>query len=159
MPEQPWTVIVQNLPLYETNPAIVRVHDEGVFDNLTDIGTQLNTIISILRTPDVDDVVGDFDYEELLSNADALRERLAKLAPFGAAALMAAMLAIWSGSGVLQTPRFDVPFNFSVNEQIVNIDLSWLEGVKPVIDFFMLSMLIFCLVNASMRIIEMEAAK
>ncbi len=132
---------------------------QAVDDDISGIRDDLSRIIAILSTPDVHDVVGDFDYDALLGNADALRERLATLAPFGAAALMAAMLAIWSGSGVLQTPKFDVPFNFAVNDNIVNIDLSWLEGVKPVIDFFMISMLIFCLVNASMRIIELEAAK
>lgn len=157
MPVQPWHVIVDNFPVYNTEPPILRVHDEGVYDQLTDIQNSLLDIIRILRTPDVNDVVGDFDFDALKDNAEGIVDRLSTLAPFGAFALIASMLAIWTGYYQITDPSFTVPFNFVDSGEIV-INLDWMTDLQPVIDFFMISLLIWCLANASIRIIELEAS-
>ena len=125
--------------------------------NTSGITSRLDVIIALLSTPDVNDIIGDFDYDGLLRNAEDLRSKLSTLAPFGAFALISAMLAIWSQSSVLTTPRIEVPFNFFGSGNSVSLDMSWLTDIQPVIDFCMISLLILCLVNASVRIIEMEA--
>lgn len=139
------------------NDGNFKVHDLGVFDNLTDIQSSLLEIITILKTPDVNDLVGDFDFDQLKQNSEDIVDRLSELAPFGAFALIASMLAIWTGVYQINDPSFTVPFNFADSGNVV-INLSWLSDLQPVIDFFMISLLIWCLANASMRMIEREAA-
>lgn len=130
----------------------------GVENAINTLNNTAASILAALSTPNVEDVVGDFDYDALLSKAETLTDRLSRLAPFAAFAMISSLLAIWSQQDVVQfAPSFDVPFNF-VGNNTIHIDLSWLSDIQPVIDFCMLSLLFLCLCAMSLRVIEMEAA-
>lgn len=144
---------------------ILKVHDEGIFDSLTDIGNDIASILAELQAwpkydaPDAPDIIGDFDFPELQNKSDELLENIATLAPFGGLLLLSEMVGILSQTGNLSEPEFVVPFNFMPGHSYnVEIDLSWLEDAQVYINFFCILSLILCLLNVTVRIIELEAA-
>lgn len=174
-PEQPWHVIVDNLPsptwhVIVDNLGNIESKIDAVNDMLLTIKTHMDSnlnqiIITLIQIRDAltvpsnsPEIVGDFDFDGLKTKADLIRENASKLAPFSAFAISGVLLGIWSQSGTLDDPSFNWDFNFFSVHQQVNIDLAYMEGIKPVINFLMLSLLVMCFVRISMHIIEMESA-
>lgn len=136
----------------------VRNGFSAVDDDLNAIKGSLAAIIAILVTPDVPDLIGDFDFASLATNSAELVNGLDRLAPFGAGALISALIAVWSNVDQVQVHSFEFPFGF-FGDETLSVDVGWLEGAKPIIDFCMITLLIWCLANASIRVIEMESTR
>lgn len=135
---------------------------EGLLRSIESLARQiqgsLNAILAKMNVPS-DDLFGDFDFGSWYGHVEDLTERVSTLAPFAAFSMIAVLLGIWSGSGALeQAPRMDLPFNFvpGFDGHLV-IDMVNFESALPVVHFFCMSMLVLCLVNMSIRVIELEA--
>lgn len=148
----------------------LKVHDEGVFNSLTEatnelvsIGNKLSEMLVLLRnwmtTSAADDLIGEVDFDEIGDNAADLLDTISSLAPFGALLLISEMTAILSQTGNIEKPELVFPFEFMPGEEYtLIIDLSWLDDLKPVINTCCIIILLYGLAGATMRIVEMEAA-
>ena len=139
-------------------PEQSKFDDTHILLGISSLGESVDAIYKwLLVSATADQVIGDFDFGELADNANAVMENASTLAPFVGFELIAVMLSIWASVGVHQ-PNLDMQFNFVPGtDGIVNIDLSWLADAQPLFNMLCISMLILCLVNSSIRIIEQEA--
>lgn len=138
-----------------SNPAF---DDSRVLLGISSLGESVDAIYHwLILSNTVDEVIGDFDFGEVAENANLLMENASQLAPFVGFELMAVMLQIWAATGV-HNPNLDMQFNFMPgSNELVTIDLSWLADAQPLFNMLCISMLLLCLVNSSVRIIEQEA--
>ena len=141
----------------------LKVHDEGVYEGLGDIGGILrqiqSTLSSFFVTDTATDVIGDLDFPDLGDKAVDLVDTISTLAPFGAMLLISEVISILSQVGKIQSPSMVFDFNFMPGEQLdLVIDVSWLDDAKPVINVFCIVTLIVALAGATARLVELEAA-
>lgn len=128
---------------------------EGLID---DIQQSLETLNQKSNVPD-NDVIGNIDWEEYENESDFLIETIAELAPFGAVAVISEMVGVVSSITEISKPEliFDFDFFAGHNEK-VHIDLSWMDGIKPMINFMLISLLIVGLTMVMFNQTRLEAA-
>ena len=143
----------------------LKVHDEGVYDAIGDVYNEIVDIKQLLEerlsTSGADEVIGDFDFDDISDRVPNLLEVLENVAPFGSLLLVSECVAILSQVDAVQSPSLEFEWKFGgsfVRNQNVNIDLSWMDDIKPVINFGFITLLIVGLCMASWRIVELEAA-
>lgn len=145
----------------------LKVHDEGVFDAVGDLGTYLGGLLNQIQatlsgffvTDTATDVIGDLDFPDLGDKAVDLVDTISTLAPFGAMFLISELVAILSQVGKIQTPSMVFDFNFMPeHEYNLTVDLSWLADAKPIINVACILTLIVALAGTTARLIELEAA-
>lgn len=141
----------------------LKVHDDGVYDSLGDIGGILRqiqaTLGSFFVTDTASDVIGDFEFPELEDRALDLVDTISTLAPFGAMLMVSEVVSILSQVGKIQKPelRFDFGFMPGHSYPLV-LDLSWMDQMKPVINIVCITTLILGLMGVTARLVELEAA-
>lgn len=139
-------------------PSLPAFDDSRILLGISSLGESVDAIYHwLILSNTVDEVIGDFDFGEVAENASLLMDNASQLAPFVGFELMAVMLQIWSATGVHE-PNLDMQFNFMPgSNEMVTIDLSWLTDAQPLFNMMCISMLLLCLINSSVRIIEQEA--
>lgn len=145
------------------NDGLLKVHDEGVFDELSDIYLLLMEISSKIVSNDTasaPEIIGDFDFDDIADRVPNLLEVIENVAPFGAMLVLTELYTVLSIIDPIDDPEFVVPFQFGgLDDNLeVTIDLSWMDDIKPVINFFCILMLLLAMTRVTMRIVELEAA-
>ena len=177
-----WNLLVQDNPLRNAVLEIVsamnhfhfynstgqlKVHDEGVFDAISDMSSYLGGLLTQIQstlsgffvTDTAGDIIGDLDFPDLGDKAADLVDTISTLAPFGAMALLSELVAILSQTGHISKPEMSFDFNFMPDHEYdITIDLSWLDDVRPVINVFCIITLIVGLYGCTARLVELEAA-
>lgn len=160
-------VSIMNKFTFYAGTGQLKVHDEGVFDSIGDMGSYLGGLLQQIQTTlsgffvtdTATDVIGDLDFPDLGDKAIDLVDTISTLAPFGAMFLISELVAILSQVGKIQTPSMVFDFNFMPeHEYNLTVDLSWLNDVKPLINFACILTLIVGLAGTTARLIELEAA-
>lgn len=147
------------------NGDTLKVHDGAVYTELENIYNVLVAIAQKMKNwgdiSDAPDLIGDFDFDELEEKVPDLLETISDLAPFGSILLLSEMYSILANYTQIESPELVFPFDFGgfddKNHELV-IDLSWLDDIKPLINFFCIAMLVIAIANATIRIVEIEAA-
>ena len=115
----------------------------------------------IFTSEGADQIIGEFDFDDIGDKVPDLQEAISDLAPFGVLALLSETIAVLSSVAQIQDPSLTFPFEFggfSDQNWEVEIDLSFLDPMKPMINFACISFLMFGLITASLRVVELEAA-
>lgn len=140
----------------------LKVHDLGVFNELSDIYALMLEISGKIVSNDIldsPDIIGEFDFDDIGDRVPDLTEAISDLAPFGVLALLSETIAILSSVAQIEEPALVFPFEFGgFQDQELEIDLSFLDPIKPMINFACISLLMFGLISASLRVVEIEAA-
>lgn len=131
--------------------------------DLSGITSQLSTmnanVAAILAKMGVSDnystLIGDFDEEAFDDRVDSMLDLASSVAPFGAIYLISSEFNLLNTVSVIQSPTMDWNFNF-FGQNTVHIDVSWLDGLKPVINFTTIFLLIYCLAMVSAKYIRTE---
>lgn len=136
----------------------LKVHDLGVYDALSDIGTQLDLIISKIGLgSNTGTQIQTFDWGPFQTKSELLGQELEELAPFGAIFLVSNLVETVSEIAVISEPKLEIPFNFFPgNDETIEIDLSWIDDGRAVINVFVILSLMLSLAAVSIRFIEIE---
>lgn len=156
---------------------VLQVHDEGVYDNLTDVILTLEAIcepildirqiiidlglaiIDELTSMGAETYIGEIPWDEVQEDGESIADRVMTLAPFAAFTLISAEIGTWANVLELNEPVLTLPFEFFGGSNDVVIDMGGFADAKPLVHFLMISMLLWCIGNMSVRIIEREAAR
>ena len=159
------SLLLGNFQFYSTGE--LKVHDAGVYSAISDMSNYLGGLLTQIQatlsgffvTDTAGDIIGDLDFPELGDKAADLVDTISTLAPFGAVALLSELVAILSQTGKIAKPEMTFDFDFMPDQQYeVQIDLSWLDDVRPVINVFCIITLVIGLYGCTARLIELEAA-
>lgn len=131
----------------------LKIHDLGVYQILSDIYERI-----AFPTPEqVPEIIGDFDRETYEQKADALIPQLAGVAPFCAFAMLAKVIDYWGVNDPSFEPEVTVPFLFMPGqEETIEIDLTWLADLRPLVNFITLTLLLLTLANRTLDILQLE---
>lgn len=136
---------------------VYRVNNE-MWYSLTIINSLLQDIKNLISLPsNADSVIGDFDFQEYKSKSADLEDALEVIMPFAGLFWMQNIMDMLASGGDLDDPVFVFDFDFFPgSDASVSVDLRFLELVKPIINFFLLAILVMSLGRATMRFIEVE---
>ena len=133
-----------------------------ILDNTYQRIVNIETLLGKLTMPsNADQIIGNFDFDDIEAKVPDLLETISELAPFGALALLSEIFAIVSEVNVVDSPELVFPFQFGgyTDDGLeLVVDLSWMDDLKPAINFFTILMLVLGLTYATIRVVQMEAA-
>ena len=133
-----------------------------ILDNMYQRIVNIETLLGKLTMPsNADQIIGNFDFDDIEAKVPDLLDTISELAPFGALALLSEIFAIVSEVNVVDNPELVFPFQFGgyTDDGLeVVVDLSWMDDLKPAINFFTILMLVLGLTYATIRVVQMEAA-
>lgn len=140
---------------------------EEIEETLLGIARQIQTVIAAIQgiatqgTPPstnvTNQIIGNFDFDGFEDNVDDLKDTISNLVPFGAINLLSALVNILGNVAPPLDPSMQFDFYF-FGQNTIEIDLSWLDDLKPTINFVMMLALMLSLATVSAKYVRNEAS-
>lgn len=150
-----------------TDLTTVEASLEEIEDTLIGLGRQLQSILTAIQgissqgTPPsnsvTNQIIGNFDFDGFEDDVDDLKDTIANLVPFGAINLLSALVNILGNVAPPVNPSMQFDFDF-FGQNTIEIDLSWLDDLKPTINFVMMLALMMSLATVSAKYVRNEAS-
>lgn len=142
--------------MVSTNSKLSQLHtDFGTLEtNISNIGNSVNAILALIAMDDVvSDVVGDFDSVDFSDNVDDVKDDMQNIAVYSSVVALGTYISQLNVQPV-NDPSITMPFTFAGSNENVVISVSWLDDVKPLINFALLFMLFLGLTAWSVNIVS-----
>lgn len=118
----------------------------GIYDATQTIIDYLIRLANNTSAPSpnvADSLIGEFDMDAFDENMETLNAEIAGIGVFGCITVLGTYIEIMTDVEELQKPQLVFPFEFGgFQNQSVTVDVSWLDDLKPAINYFLEFMLV-----------------